>query len=309
MELKSESDVEVGKPQGLKLVGQDIEDLQKKKAIGDMETWDFSVEDQTYYVTSAKSKLQREAKAAHETPISKVVLKIFQVIVYMAILFEMGTLAMICMQDGSTILYGLKDHKTVFTVVALVLVLDSILVNVMFEIHPSLLFVALVLPFLYPWCRGNYVSRKNGIGTLASGMYFLSICFTLGSLWTAYLDYGDLIKMEDRNQQERIVACYHMTLDTGATLGEFLKKNFADVEITPGIDRNGEYVYILIKGNGYIYLKDDGFVTGLSKEVPSTLKFTIENGGNLTLSAVTLRNDELTENGLESYWGWVAKKK
>lgn len=304
MKMKTE-DNKASKKTGLKMAGDDVEELQKKKGLSDIDSWDFSEEDNNQYVTSAKSKLQREAKESHEITPSEVILKILHVLICVAVLVEIATLSFICMGESHLILYTLSDCKTVFMVVAALLVIDAILVNILFEKHFSLIVVAVVLPFLYPALRGSVVSNKNWFGTILSFIYFLGICFTFGCVWTAYVNYGNILSMEDRITQERIVTCMELQLDNGKSLKEFLKEEFNDEEITLQSDK--QWNYVCIKGYGYVYLRDDGFVTRMKRDVPTTLIFQIENGKLLTLNSVTLREDELTETGMKNYWNWVNK--
>lgn len=304
MKMKTEDNKE-SKKIGLKMAGDDVEELQKKKGLSDIDFWDFSREEENQYVTSAKSKLQREAKENHEISPSAVVLKIFHVLAYFAIAAEIVTLSLICIQENNKILYNLTDCKTVFVVVALVLLTDSLLVNLLFEKHFTLVIVALILPFFYPALRGSVVSNKNSIGVAASFIYFLSICFTLGCVWTAYVNYGNVLTMEDRHMQEKVVTCMELQLDNGKSLKEFLKEEFDDEEITLQSDR--QWNYVCVKGHGYVYYKDEGFVTRMKRDVPTTLIFRIEEGKLLQLSSVTLREDELTETGMKNYWNWVTR--
>lgn len=302
MKMKTD-DNEEPKKTGLKMAGDEVEELQKKKGLSDIDSWDFSVEEDDHYVTSAKSKLQREAKESHEITPSEVVLRIFHVLVYLAIVVEIVTLSFMCMQENYHILYNLTDCKVVFIVVALVLLLDSILVNLFFENHFTLIIIALILPFLYPAFRGSIVSNKNGIGTIASFIYFLSICFTAGCVWTAYVNYGNVLTMEDRIKQEKVVNCMELQMENGESLREFLKDEMDNIEISFINDKQGESV--CVKGNGTVYLKDDGFASRMTKDVPTTLIFQIADGRVLKLTAVTLREDELTETGVKNYWKWV----
>ena len=289
----------------LKMAASEAAEWKQKSNVGDIEAWDYSKEDTPYYVTSAKSKLVREAKENRQITPSEVVLKIFHVLVYLALIGEMIALAFICIQNQSLILYNLSDLKWIWIGVAGVLLLDSVLVNLFFEMHPGLCVVAVVLPFLYPALRSNCVGGKHGIGTLTSFVYFLSLCFTLGCVWTAYVNYGNLLTMEDRTLQSRIVNALDMQLGNGKNLGEFLKKKMDDEKISFQEDYSGSY--LRVEGKGEVYLQDDGFVNRMTKDVPTVLLFQIVDGRTLKLSEVTIRDEELTEAGLKNYWEWVTK--
>lgn len=289
----------------LKMAASEAAEWKQKSNVGDIEAWDYSKEDTPYYVTSAKSKLVREAKESRQITPSEVVLKIFRVLVYLALIGEMIALAFICIQNQSLILYNLSDLKWIWIGVAGVLLLDSVLVNLFFEMHPGLCVVAVVLPFLYPALRSNCVGGKHGIGTLTSFVYFLSLCFTLGCVWTAYVNYGNLLTMEDRTLQSRIVNALDMQLGNGKNLGEFLKKKMDDEKISFQEDYSGSY--LRVEGKGEVYLQDDGFVNRMTKDVPTVLLFQIVDGRTLKLSEVTIRDEELTEAGVKNYWEWVTK--
>ncbi len=289
----------------LKMAASEAAEWKQKSNVGDIEAWDYSKEDTPYYVTSAKSKLVREAKENRQITPSEVVLKIFHALVYLALIGEMIALAFICIQNQSLILYNLSDLKWIWIGVAGVLLLDSLLVNLFFEMHPGLCVVAVVLPFLYPALRSNCVGAKHGIGTLTSFVYFLSLCFTLGCVWTAYVNYGNLLTMEDRTLQSRIVNALDMQLGNGKNLGEFLKKKMDDEKISFQEDYSGSF--LRVEGKGEVYLQDDGFVNRMTKDVPTVLLFQIVDGRTLKLSEVTIRDEELTEAGLKNYWEWVTK--
>lgn len=303
MELKSGDPVEEKKTSGLKLVTENEEEIKKKTDISDIETWDFSMGEDPYYVTQGKSKLQKEAKENREVKPSDIIVKISKILMYVAVVVEIIFLAMVCMGNGNTILYRLTDYKYILYTVALVLFVDALLVNILFEFHLVLVPVALVLPFFYPFLRSSIVDNKKGIGQITSLLYFLSICFTLGCLWTAHVNYGNLLTMEDRQLQEKLVNCMDMQMENGDSLFEFLKKEMDDEELS--FMNEGDISYICVKGNGYVYLKDDGFVTRMKKDVPTTLIFQIMNGNSLKLCSVTLKEDELTESGMKNYWNWV----
>lgn len=287
------------------MAASEAAEWKQKSNVGDIEAWDYSKEDTPYYVTSAKSKLVREAKESRQITPSEVVLKIFHVLVYLALIGEMIALAFICIQNQSLILYNLSDLKWIWIGVAGVLLLDSVLVNLFFEMHPGLCVVAVVLPFLYPALRSNCVGGKHGIGTLTSFVYFLSLCFTLGCVWTAYVNYGNLLIMEDRTLQSRIVNALDMQLGNGKNLGEFLKKKMDDEKISLQEDYSGSY--LRVEGKGEVYLQDDGFVNRMTKDVSTVLLFQIVDGRTLKLSEVTIRDEELTEAGVKNYWEWVTK--
>ncbi|MGN0437197.1 MAG: hypothetical protein ACI4F4_01655 [Lachnospiraceae bacterium] len=301
MQMKEENNA--SKPTGLKMAGDEAAKLNEKRDIRDIEAWDFSKEEDPYYVTSAKSKLQREAKERHAITPSEIILKISHVLVYLAVIGEIITLAVICIQDNANIIYNLTDLKIVFIIVAAVLILDSVLVNFLFEQHAILILVAVILPFLYPALRWQCVTEKKGIGTITSFLYFLSICFTFGCIWTAHIDYGNLLTMEDRALQSQIVNTLDMQLENGVTLGEFLKEELDDEEIS--FQNDNQYSYICVEGKGAVYLKDDGFVSCMKKDVPTLLLFQILNGRTLKLCEVTIKDDELTETGVNNYFHWV----
>lgn len=287
------------------MAASEAAEWKQKSNVGDIEAWDYSKEDTPYYVTSAKSKLVREAKESRQITPSEVVLKIFHVLVYLALIGEMIALAFICIQNQSLILYNLSDLKWIWIGVAGVLLLDSVLVNLFFEMHPGLCVVAVVLPFLYPALRSNCVGGKHGIGNLTSFVYFLSLCFTLGCVWTAYVNYGNLLTMEDRTLQSRIVNALDMQLGNGKNLGEFLKKKMDDEKISFQEDYSGSF--LRVEGKGEVYLQDDGFVNRMTKDVSTVLLFQIVDGRTLKLSEVTIRDEELTEAGVKNYWEWVTK--
>ena len=289
----------------LKMAASEAAEWKQKSNVGDIEAWDYSKEDTPYYVTSAKSKLVREAKESRQITPSEVVLKIFHVLVYLALIGEMIALAFICIQNQSLILYNLSDLKWIWIGVAGVLLLDSVLVNLFFEMHPGLCVVAVVLPFLYPALRSNCVGGKHGIGTLTSFVYFLSLCFTLGCVWTAYVNYGNLLTMEDRTLQSRIINALDMQFGNGKNLGEFLKKKMDDEKISFQEDYSGSF--LRVEGKGEVYLQDDGFVNRMTKDVPTVLLFQIVDGRTLKLSEVAIRDEELTEAGVKNYWEWVTK--
>ena len=303
MELKSGDSVEEKKLSGLKLVTENEEEIKKKTDISDIETWDFSMGEDPYYVTQGKSKLQKEAKENRGVKPSDIIVKISKILMYVAVVVEIIFLAMVCMGNGNTILYRLTDYKYILYTVALVLFVDALLVNILFEFHLMLVLVAVVLPFFYPFLRSSIVDNKKGIGQITSLLYFLSICFTLGCLWTAHVNYGNLLTMEDRQLQEKLVNCMDMQIENGESLFEFLKKEMDDEEIS--FMNEGDISYICVKGKGYVYLKDDGFVSRMKKDVPTTLTFQIMKGNSLKLYSVTLKEDELTESGMKNYWNWV----
>lgn len=301
--MQMKEDNNAAKPAGLKMAGDEAAKLKEKRDIRDIEAWDFSKEDDPYYVTSAKSKLQREAKEHHVITPSEIILKISHVLVYLAVIGEIITLAVICIQDNASIIYHLTDLKVVFIFVAAILILDSFLVNFLFERHAILIFTAVILPFLYPALRWQCITEKKGIGTITSFLYFLSICFTFGCIWTAHMDYGNLLTMEDRALQSQIVNALDMQLENGVTLGEFLKEEMDDEEIS--FQNDNLYSYIRVEGKGAVYLKDDGFVSRMKKDVPTVLLFQITKERKLILWKVTIKDDELTENGVNNYFHWV----
>lgn len=288
---------------GLKMVRDEVEKPQKKKDISDVEAWDFSGEDDTYYVTPAKSKLDRQAKENRVVLLSEVILKGLDILVDIAVILEIIVLSVICMQESSAIFYHLMDFKCLWIGVAVVLVADAVFVNLFFEKHLNLILVALVLPFLYPAMRSACVSHKNGFGIGLSFLYFLSICFAAGCVWTAYMNYGDLLIMEDRGLQAQVIICMDWQLENGDTLGQFIKDEFDNVEIT--LKKDKQFNYVCVNGSGSVYLQDDGFVTRMTRDVPTTLVFQMQEG-TLRLFSVTLKEVELTDVGVKNYWNWVA---
>lgn len=301
MELKKDE-----KPTaGLKLAGVNEEELKKKTGISEMDAWDFSDEQDPYYVTSAKSKLNREAKENKEISAGDIILKTFQVIMWLAIAAESGAFMYIGMQENHLVLQNLSDMSWIFKVCGIILVLDAILVNVITDKNIMLVVVALVLPFLYPALRSAHVSKKNGIGVVISFLYFLSIVFMFGFYWNAHMFYGDILSMEDKAQQQIVVQAYNQPMENGKTLGEILKNDFDVENITL---ETGKIGYVLtIQGNGNIYMKDDGFVNSLGNKNPSTLVFSLSAKGGLTLTAAALNGVELSETGVINYWEMLTK--
>lgn len=286
---------------GLRLAGGDHEDLISKKSIGEIDAWDFSKEIEEPWVKPADSMLKREAKKEKGIGVGAILLRLFQIITWIAVAVEIGAFVYVGMNEGYQLLQSLDKVSLIFKIVAGILLADAVLVNAISGFNIVLIVVAIVLPFLYPAIRNSYVYKSRGLGAAVSVVYFLSIVCFAGYCVNAYHLYGNIIAIENPDEQEKVIATYNKNLPTGQSLGDVLMDEF-DIEKVYVVEGEKNNYDVVFEGKGKIQLVEDSFQASLGNGVPTKLIFSYDMRGNLYLKEVTLKNIELTEEGVKNYW-------
>ncbi|MCM1158008.1 MAG: hypothetical protein NC300_04700 [Bacteroidales bacterium] len=305
MELKTEENT--NKSTGLRLAGTDGEEIAKKEKAPETEVWDFSQGADTVRITSAESALKRTAKENKHVDSGNIIVKIMGIVIYAVAIAHSGLLCWIAYQGVGKMTTNLYKFQGTFTFLSLIILVDAIMVNILFERKISLFVVALLLPFLYPGMRTSHVKGSGGFGSIFSLIYFLSLCGFFAFFGNSYLHYGAVILLEDEGKRTIAIDALDEMTESGKTLGDILAKTVRIEQVGVEQDAAGN-VMVGFAGSGMISLDQDTYIKGMTKSVPTELVFVKSSGsGTYELRRAALNGKELTERGITNYWKLIAE--
>lgn len=288
---------------GLKLADVDNEKMNGQAA-GWKESWDFSEEIEPVRITAVDSALKREAGELKETNVANVFLLISQIILYALIVAEIAALAYISSKEPFSILNNMLTFKGLFQACTVYFIVDSILVNVLFERKISLIIFAWLLPFLYPWMRQSHVKGKGGIGGIVTLIYFLSLGAFIMAAGRQYMYYGGIMLEKDAAVRAAAAKLLEQIQENGETMGDLFYDHYSIDTVTA--KKEGNQTVIVFSGNGLFYLEQDTFVRNLNKTIPTQMTF-VRSGNDIKyqLQAVNIDGVELSERGIKNYWQFM----
>lgn len=303
MELKTEENS--SKPTGLRLAGADGEEALNKPKAPETDVWDFSQGADTVRITSAESALKRAAKENKYVDPADILIKVMGIVVYVAVILESAILCWTAYQGVGPLMTNLHKFSGLVSFLSLLIIIDAVLVNVLFEKKVSLIVLALTLPFLYPGLRTSHVKGSGGIGNMISLLYFFCLCGFIAFIGNSYLHYGAVLLIEDENSRSIAVNVLDQVTESGETLGDILSETIVIEQV--GVQENAGNVVVGFSGQGMLSLDQDVFIKGMTKSVPTELVFVKPSGGTTyELRKAVLNDKELTERGITNYWHLIA---
>lgn len=310
MELKNSEDVKEENKKtnttGLKLAGVDNEEMLRKAKESQTEVWDFSQDMEPVKITSAKSALKREVEEAREVQGSDVILRVSGALVYIMVVVEVLLLIWISTQGAISFMTNMNNFSFVFTLCSAVLLVDAIIVNLCFERKWSLIFIAWLLPFLYPAVRRSFVKNEAGFAVIVSVLYFLSICCFGMMVGSEYMRYGGILLVEDAECRTVAIQLLDHPWEDGQTLGDVFMEHMLieDARIVV----SGKQKEIVIEGKGLLYPFENTFARGLNKNIPTSITFVQEESGTgYSIKRLILNEEEMSEKGIILYWETLMK--
>ena len=223
---------------------------------------------------------------------------IMMIIAYVAIIVKLSCMGWICSQHAVDIVYNVQPLQWVVNVVAVVIVIDAIVVNVLHKRSISLIVFALLLDCLYPLQRGKRTEQGETIGTILTVIMFIAYGALFLQAGKAVNNYGTIIYLEDEKTREEIAFVLDQEINN-ARLGNRIMQ-IMDIEEAIYGQENKKDVVIL-EGKGSVHLQNSSFVANGYKDTETRLGFVKSDTGQYELVSVTLGDQVLTDQYLEYY--------
>ncbi|MCM1179691.1 MAG: hypothetical protein NC347_05520 [Clostridium sp.] len=235
-----------------------------------------------------------------------IVVKLGRILVYACMFFMIASMIWIVTQPKIDLYMNTRKISPLFSLCAFVVIVDSILVNVLYERKISLIFWAWFLMLAYPLKRDNHVNGGGPLGGLTCfGMLIAYVAF-FASIMTSFSTYGKAVMNEDATVRSEIVAFMEQPVaGTGDNFESRLKQNLLIQNIE--VVTQGNQRIVVVQGNGEYGANKDGLVEYMSKTVATQLAFVKDTSGNYQIGAAMLGDVTLSNQYLEYYWNTCMK--
>lgn len=230
-----------------------------------------------------------------------IVVKIGRIIVYVCMLFMLLSIIWIVTQPKIDIYINMRKFSPLFSLCSICMVVDSILVNALYERKISLIFWVWFLMIFYPMKRDKHVNGEGLWGGLVCVGMLMAYVALIANVMTAFTTYGKAIQNEEETVRTAVAAFMeHPDADGGDDFGSKLKKNFSIQNVD--VVTQGNQTILVFQGYGRYGANKDGFIDYGNKTVETQLGFVKDASGDYQLSGAVLGNMQLSEYYLNYYW-------
>lgn len=229
-----------------------------------------------------------------------IILKISQIIMYVLFIAVIASMAWISTQPLSLIYINTQRIQGLLTLCWLVVIVDVILVNVLYDRKISLLLIVFFLAFLYPKKRNEHVNGSGGMGTVISLAYLIAMLVMFGCLYKGISFYGGILKADDATRVAAVAVMDQMS-ENGQSVGDIITDNMYIAQAA--VQEQGGKKIVVFSGEGQIYMQDGVFVQSTQKNIDTQIAFVKNiNSNEYEIAAVLLNGTALTQFGAASYW-------
>lgn len=263
--------------------------------------WDFDRPEESLKTRSVSSTAPDSSTYKSSAYQIHPVVKIGRIVVYVDMLFMIIAMASIGAQPKLDIYLSIIKLSPIFSVCELLLIVDAVLVNVLYEKKISLIFWAWLLAFVYPLKRDKHVNGGSSWGGLICIGIIMASVFLASNMVVASLTYGLAIVNVDEAERAEIKEFVEYTAAEGEdSFGERLKRNFTVENIV--VEKQGNQTIMVFQGIGRYSVNENAFLDHGNNSVETQLAFVKDSSGDYQLGAVLFGDVQLSEYYMQHYW-------
>ncbi len=234
------------------------------------------------------------------------VLTISMVLVYIGMVAQLGSIAYVCTQETVDMVFNLLSYQGLYSAITVLILVDSILVNVLYKRKISLVLVAWLLPFLYPLKRSKHIGNNDLPGSILCACFVLAMLGTVLMAGKAVAEYGVAIQIEDETVRHEVAAAMDQTLE-GQRIGARVQKTI-NMNAAEYVQKNGvDYIVMYGYGSVYVNVAENAFIDEVAHNTKTCLVFSKKGTNPYALTGVTLGDKVLSSGWVASYYQQVMK--
>ncbi len=263
--------------------------------------WDY--DDVPVRETSIRSSFDNEvyiASVSRSKGDTNIIVVLGRILVYIAAILFIGAAIWCATQNKVDVTFNILKLKWAFTLSNVICFVDAILVNVLYERKITLIVLAWLLPFLYPFKRDQHVNDSGGIGALMSlGMTIALVC-VCAVIFSSVTTYSGIAMIEDDYTRAIAAEVFDQGGTQGTSLGARISNNVAvsDVQVVT----KGTKTVVVFEGLGRHYIGEEGILIESGNMVYDTqLAFVKNASGQYVLSGVVLGNKQMNSQFVSDY--------
>lgn len=265
--------------------------------------WDFGVEDKPFVVSSSSSAISVETKEEVRSEKAETALKIGKILIYISIVVQIASMIWITSQEPVDVYVNMLKFQAIFGLAELICIVDAILINVLYTKKISLIFIAWLLPFLYPFKRNKFIDGSGGFGTVCCWSSLVASFILIGFITKAVFTYGGLITTFDKETKTAAIELFNQKTEDGRLYEDLITEKIF-IEAVEFEKMDGMEVFGFV-GYGTVKLEGEVFLDTRNKNVETQLVFIKGDNGKYKLEYVKLGDKELSEYGAVQYWHTV----
>ncbi len=253
--------------------------------------------------TSIRSSFNNEvytASVSRSMSDTNIIVVIGRILVYIAAILIIGAALWCATQNKVDIAFNILKLSWAFTISNVICFVDAILVNVLHERKISLIVLAWLLPFLYPFKRDQHVNGSGGIGALMSlGMVIALVC-VCAIMFSSITTYSGIATIEDDHTRTIAAEVFDQGGTQGTSLGARISGNVAVSNVQ--VVTKGTKTVVVFEGLGRHYIGEEGVLIESGNMVYETqLAFVKNESGQYVLSGVVLGNKQMNSQFVSYY--------
>lgn len=306
MELKltdEEKKQETGS--GLKLSGTSGVET-KKEDFQEANPWDFDKTQEPVVISSVSTTKNTGSVHGNDASGENIVLTIGKYAVYLSFILNFAAYAWICTQNHSEVFVNALKFQGLFGLCSIIVILDAILVNILYERKISLIVWALIFPIVYPMQRNKHVSGSSGMGTACFLVSIIAGLGMFGFIMKTWSEYGSIIMIMDNETRAEAAAVMDQTTTDGQRIGDKIMRKVSVEDAL--VQKQGNTTVVALAGYGSVTIDGDVFMDTGNSNIETQMAFVKQNNGTYELRAVIVNGVELTSYGAQSYWNSVILK-
>lgn len=291
---------------GLRLSGVSEEQRTNTRMEQD-NPWDFA-KDEEPIVTRSISSSAISSSDFHSSQASdtSIIIKITGILAYLSLLVEIGGMIWIAMQPEIDVYVRTVKISPLFSACQLMMIVDAILVNVLYERKLTLILWAWLFCPVYAIKRERHVNSGASFGGLLCAGYIIATLVFIGKVFSASMEYGDVITNLDDTVRYTVVEFMEQpTPEGGETYKSKLDRSFLVDEMDCVTQGNQQVV--VIQAYGLYDFSSDGILKYTSFSVPTQLCFVKDSAGQYKPAAIVVNDKKLTEKNIKYYWNTLIK--
>lgn len=269
--------------------------------------WDFEKAEKPIVTHSISSSAITDSRS-HGSFVNDIpaIVKVGGFVVYACILLMIGSMVWVALQPKIDIYITLTKFSPIISVCQVIIFIDAILVNVLYERKLSIILWAWLFCPVYPIKRDKHVNGGGSWGTLACGGMIIATVATVGNFTAAYMNYGQVIMNEDATVRNAIVEFMEQPVpNSGESFDSKLNKNF-QIENMDYVTQGNKNI-IVVQAYGQYDFTSDGIIDYTSNTVPTQLGFVKDSSGKYTIGAMVVNDSTLSAGNVEYYWTVLMK--
>ena len=278
-------------------------DNEKNESVDRVQGNPWEYDDMTIKETSIRASYNNEiytSNVSKSKSDTNVIILIGRIVVYIVAILSVVGIIWCATQDKVDIAFNVTKLQWLFSLLSLVCIIDSILVNVLYERKISLIIFALLLQFLYPLKRDQHVNGSGGIGALVSLGMVISYVALFATLFSAFSTYNAIVSIEDDQTRKVAAEVFDQSATQGTNLGTRITNNVAVTNVQ--VVTQGTKQIVVFEGMGRHNISDEGVMVESGNMIYDTkLAFAKNESGKYVLTGVALNNKQLNAQFVSYY--------